>query len=148
MRTARGGEQGFPRLKRAVMLGDAAIFGWLGFLGGYMSLKQGDSFGWFAIAVGVAVLVLPFTAFLRNQLDSLASHGWFPALVILPNMALILMFGSIASSYLKDPFLAYNDLDTLAAFVFSGATTIAIAALIANGVALYLDLRSGPSRAV
>jgi hypothetical protein len=33
-------------------------------------------------------------------------------------------------------------LDTLAAFVFSGATTIAIAALIANGVALYLDLRS------
>jgi hypothetical protein len=138
----------FRRLKRTVAIGDAAIFGWLGFLGGYMSLKDGDSFGWFAIGVGVAILVLPFTAFFRTHLDSLASRRGFPAIVLLPNLLLIVMFGSTARLYLRDPFLTYNDADTLAAIVFGGAALLAGLSLVANAVAFYLDLRSGTSQVV
>jgi len=146
MNQARVGPKKYRHLKRTVAIGDAAIFGWFGLLGGHMSLKGGDSFGWVAIGVGMAVLILPFTAFFRAHLDILASRRGFPALAILPNLLVILMFGSTASIFLKDPFLAYNDSDTLAAIVFGGAAMVAVAALIANVVAYFMDLRSGSSQ--
>ena len=138
----------FRRLKRTVAIGDAAIFGWLGFLGGYMSLKGGDSFGWVAIGVGIAVLILPFTAFFRAHLDILASRRGFAALVFLPNLFLVVMFGSIASLYLRDPYVTYNDANTLAAIVFGGATLLAAASLVTNGIAFIMDIRSGSGQAV
>jgi len=146
MNQAGVGAEKYRHLKRTVAIGDAAIFGWFGILGGYMSLKGGDSFGWIAIGVGFAVLILPFTAFFRSHLNILASRRGFPTLVFLPNLFVILMFGSTASIYLKDPFLAYNDSDTLGAIVFGGAAMVAVAALIANVVAYFMDLRSGSSQ--
>lgn len=132
----------FRHLKRTVSIGEVVIFGWFGFLGGYMSLRDGDSFGWAALGVGVAMLVLPFTGIYRSHLNILASHRAFPIIVFLPNLLLILMFGSSASIYLRDPFLAYNDSNTLAAIVFGGATLLATAALVANVIAYISDLRS------
>ena len=133
---------GFRRLRKTVAIGDAVIFAWYGVFYGYISLRDGDLLGWVAIGVGVAALVLPFTGFFRSHLGTLASRRGFPVLVFLPNLFLIVMFGSFASLYLRDPFLTYNDMDTLSAVLFSGATLLAVVALIANTVAYFTDLRS------
>jgi len=131
----------FRRLQRTAAFGDAAIFSWYGFLGGYMSLRGGDSFGWIAVGVGIVVLVLPFTSFFRSHLNNLASRRSFPTMVFIPNLLLIVMFGLFASIYLRDPFLTYNDSDALAAIVFGGATLLAVVALVTNAIAYIMDLR-------
>jgi len=145
MNPAGAGTERYRRVKRTIAIEYAAVFGWYGFLGGYMSLKSGDPFGWFAIGVGIAMVVLPFTGFFRSRVNSLASRRGFSALVFVPNLALVVMFGSIASLYLKDPFLTYNDANTLAAIVFGGATVLAATALVANAIAYGLDLKSATS---
>jgi hypothetical protein len=132
----------FRRLKWTAALGDVAVFSWYGFLGGYMSLRDADSFGWLAVGAGIVMLVLPFTGFFRSYLEKLASRPNFPTLVFLPNILLIVMFGLFASIYVGDPLLTYNDSETLAAVVFGGATVVAILALIANSLALVKDLRA------
>jgi uncharacterized membrane protein len=132
----------FRRLKWTAALGDVAVFSWYGFLGGYMSLRDGDSFGWIAVGAGIAILVLPFTGFFRTYLNKLALQKNFPTLVFLPNILLIVMFGLFASIYFQDPLLTYNDSETLAAAVFGGATVVATLALIANSVAFIKDLRA------
>jgi hypothetical protein len=136
------GAERYRRVRRTIAIEYAAVFAWLGFLGGYMSLRDGDPFGWFAIAVGIAMVVLPFTGFFRTRVNSLASRRGFAALVFLPSLFLVLMFGSTALMYLRDPFLTYNDANTLAAIVFGGATLVAAVALVANAIAYLLDLRS------
>jgi len=148
MNQARVGAEKHRHLKRTVAIGDAAIFGWLGFLGGHMSLRSGDPFGWIAIGVGIAMVVLPFTRFFRTHVNSLASRRGFGALVFGPNVFLVVMFGSIASLYLRDPYLTYNDANTLAAIVFGGATLLAAASLVTNGIAFIMDIRSGSGQAV
>jgi hypothetical protein len=145
MNPAGAGTERYRLVKRTIAFEYAAVFGWYGFLGGYMSLKSGDPFGWFAIAVGIAMVALPFTRFFRSRVNSLASRPGFAALVFVPNLALVVMFGSIASLYLKDPFLTYNDANTLAAVVFGGATVLAATALLVNAIAYGLDLKSATS---
>jgi len=148
MSLAGVGAERYRRVKRTVAIEYATVFGWYGFLGGYMSLRSGDPFGWIAVGVGIAMVVLPFTRFFKTQVNSLASRRGFGALVFLPNLFLVVMFGSIASMYLRDPYLTYNDLNTLAAIVFGGATVLAAAALVANGIAFIMDLRSGSGQVV
>ena len=148
MNPAGVGAEGYRRVKRTVAIEYATVFGWYGFLGGYMSLRSGDTFGWIAIAIGAAMAVLPFTGFFRARVNDLATRRGFGALVFLPNLFLVVMFGSIASMYLRDPYLTYNDSNTLAAIVFGGATVLAAASLVANGIALIMDIRSGSGQAV
>jgi len=131
----------FRRLRIAVAVGDAAIFGWYGVFYGYISLREGDDFGWIAIGAGVGLLILPFTRFFQSHLNTLASLRAFPAVVLLPNVVLILMFGYLAALYLRDPFLRYNDMNTLTAVLFGGATLLATAALVVNAVAYFMDVR-------
>jgi len=135
----------FRRLKKTVAIGDAAIFGWYGIFFGYISRRDGDDFGWIAFAVGIAVLVLPLTSFFRSHLNSLATLRAFPAIVLLPNVALLLMFGYLASLHLRDPYLTYNDMNTQMAVLFSGAAVLAAFALIANALAHFMDVRERSS---
>ena len=141
-------ESRFRRLRRSALVGYVAVFAWYGGFGGYLNLRDGDAFGWFSIAVAIGLLVLPFTGLFRGTVDTLASLRAFPSLIFFPNILLVAMYGSSASSYLKDPFLTYNDMETLAAVLFSGAAILAIAALIANTAAFLLDLRSQARQSV
>jgi len=143
MNPASVGAERYRRVKRTVAIEYAAVFGWYGFLGGYMSLRSGDPFGWIAIGIGIAMVVFPFTRFFQSHVNSLASRRGFAALVFLPNLFLVVMFGSIASLYLRDPYLTYNDSNTLAAIVFGGATVLASASLVVNAIAYGLDTKSG-----
>jgi len=145
MNPASAGTERYRRVKRTIAIEYAVVFGWYGFLGGYMSLRSGDPFGWIAMGIGAAMVVLPFTRFFRSHVNSLASRRGFGALVFGPNVFLVVMFGSIASMYLRDPFLTYNDANTLAAIVFGGATVLAATALVANAIAYGLDLKSATS---
>jgi hypothetical protein len=136
-------ENRFRRLKRSALIGYVATFTWYGGFGGYLSLRDGEAFGWFAIVVAICLLVLPFTGAFRGIVDAIASHRAFPSLIFLPNIFLVIMYGSFASSYLRDPYLTYNDMDTLAAVLSGGAAVLAAIALIANTVSYILDVRSG-----
>lgn len=107
-----------------------------------MSLRVGNAFGWFSIAVAIVMLVLPFIASVRAFVDRMAARRAFPSLIFLPNLLLVAMYAYSAWLYLGDPFLTYNDMETLAAVLFSGAAILALLALIANAVAFILDLRS------
>ena len=78
--------------------------------------------------------------YLRSHLNTLASLWAFPAFGLLPIVVLVLMFGYLAALYLRDPFLTYNDMDTLSAVLFSGATVLAVAALISNTLAYFMDV--------
>jgi hypothetical protein len=131
----------FRHLRRSAVIGYVATFAWYGTVGGYMSIQDGESFGWFSIALALGLLVLPFTSPFRSILGTIASHRAFPKLIFLPNMFLVIMYGYFTSLYLRDPFLTYNDMDTLAAVLFGGATALAAASLIANTVSYFIDVR-------
>lgn len=137
-----GSELEYSRLKRTAIIGYAGVFAWYGIVGGIMSISSDSSFGWVTLFLGVAVLALPFISAVRGFIDNLSTNRGFPALVFIPNILIIIMFAYLASIYFGDPFLTYNDLETLAAVVFGGATLLAVAALAANLVAYLLDRRS------
>jgi hypothetical protein len=142
MNSVAKNEARFRRLSRSALIGYVVVFTWFGGFGGYLSLRNGDAFGWFSIAVAIALLVLPFIGAFRAIVDRIASRRVFPSLIFLPNIFLVAMYGYSASLYVGDPFLTYNDMETLAAVLFSGATILAMVALIANAVAFLSDIRS------
>ena len=142
MSQAIGGEMEYGRLKRSAIIGYAAIFAWNGVVGGYMTISSQNSFGWVALVLGIGVLTLPFIPAVRGYVEILAANRAFPALVFIPNILIILMFAYLASIYIGDPYLAYNELETLAGVVFGGAALLAAATLLVNTIAYLMDRRT------
>ena len=129
-------------LKRTAAVGFGIVTVWMSLGGGFMLLRSGDVFGWVALVFGVLLLIAPLSGAFRRYWNSEAPSRAFPILVLTANLSLLLLYGAIARSYLSDPFLTYNDLDTLAAVVFGTAAVLTFLALAANAVALVLDRRS------
>ncbi len=142
MSQASRNETQYGRLKQTATIGLVAIFAWYGIVGGYVMIRSGNLFGWVMVVVGIGVFFLPFAPIFRINSNTLASNYAFPLLVFVPNILIILMVGYLASIYLGDPFLTYNELDTLTAVVFGGAALLAVAALVINLIAYLIDRRS------
>lgn len=132
----------YERLQRTALIGYGVVFAWYGIVGGYLILVTGNSFGWVALVLGIGVLTLPFIPAARGYVETLASNRAFPALVFIPSLLIIILYVYLASIYVGDPFLTYNDLDTFAAVVFSGAALLAGASLIVNLIAYLMDRRT------
>lgn len=142
MSHAIGGEMKYGRLKRTAIIGYAAVFAWYGIVGGYMTIRSQNSFGWVALVLGIGVMTLPFIPAVRGYADTLAANRSFPALVFIPNILIVLMFAYLASIYIGDPYLAYNEQETLAGLVFAGAALLAAATLVVNTIAYLMDRRT------
>ena len=132
----------YERLKRTAPIGYGVVFAWYGIVGGYLIIVSGNSFGWVAMVLGVGVLALPFVPAVQHHLAILTAVRAFPALVFIPNLLIIILYAYLASIYLGDPFLTYNDLDTFTAVVFSGAALLAAATLVVNTIAYLMDRRT------
>ena len=132
----------YERLKRTAPIGYGVVFAWYGIVGGYLIIASGNSFGWVALVLGIGVLALPFIPAVRGYVEILASNRAFPALVFIPNLLIIILYAYLALIYIGDPFLTYNDFDTFAAVVLSGAAVLAAATLIVNLIAYLMDSRT------
>lgn len=133
---------GYLGLKRVSAIGFGIVVVWISLSGGYMLLRLGNALGWAAIAFGALLLAAPLTGFFRNYWNVGASSSVLPAVVLLASVALIMLYGSIARIYITDPFLNYNDMNSLAALIFGVATGLSVLALLANVVALVTDRRA------
>jgi len=129
-------------LKRTAAVSLGIVMVWISLGGGFMLVRSGDAFGWVALVFGVLLLIAPLSSAFRRYWNSEAPSRAFPVLVLTANLSLLVLYGAIARSYLSDPFLTYNDLDTLAAAVFGTAAVLTLLALAANAIALVLDRRS------
>lgn len=133
---------GSLRLKRTSTISIGIVMVWICLGGGYLLLRTGDDLGWAAIAFALVLLVVPFTGFFRRYWSTEVLARAFPAVILVANVGLVVLYGSFSWAYLQDPFLTYNDFDTLAAVVFGAAAVLSILALLANTVALLMDRRS------
>lgn len=136
------GGAGSLRLKRTSTISIGIVMVWMCLGGGYLLLSSGDFFGWVAVAFGLILLVLPFTSIFRRYWSTEILARAFPAVILIANAGLAVLYGSFAWAYLQDPFLTYNDFDTLAAVVFGAAAVLSALALLANMIALLTDRRS------
>jgi hypothetical protein len=132
----------YERLKRTAPIGYGVLFAWYGVAGGYLIIVSGNLFGWVALVLGIGVLALPFIPAVRVYVEILAANRAFPALVFIPNLLIIILYVYLASIYIGDPFLTYNDMDTFAAVVFGGAALLAAATLVVNLIAYLMDRRT------
>ena len=137
------GARGGMRLKRTSAISIGVVMVWMCFGGGYMLLRIGDLFGWVAIAMGLVLLTSPLIPGFRWYWSTEDTARAFPAIMLIANIVLLMLSGTIAWLYLRDPFLTYNDLNTLAAVVFGVAAALSILALVVNVIALQADRRSG-----
>lgn len=135
------GGGGLRRFNRVSAISMAAVMVWMCLAGGYVLLISGDTFGWVVIAFGLVLIFSPRIPWFRWYWKSDDRPPAYAVILIIGNVAMILLTGSIAWAYLQDPFLIYNDLDTLAAIVFGVAPGLSLLALVANIVALQLDRR-------
>jgi hypothetical protein len=133
---------GFLRLKRTSAISIGIVMIWMCLGGGYMLLRAGDVLGWVAIVLGLALLSLPFAGFFRRYWNTEVSARVFPALILISNAALVVLYVSITWVYLRDQFLTYNDLNTLAAVVFGAAAVLSVLAFVVNTIALLTGRRS------
>jgi hypothetical protein len=131
------------RFKRTSAISIGVVMVWMCLAGGYLLLRSGDLFGWVALAMGLVLLSSPLIPGFRWYWSTEDTAPAFPAIMLIANSALLILSGIIAGVYLRDPFLTYNDLDTLAAVVFSVAAALSILALAVNVIALQADRRSG-----
>jgi hypothetical protein len=130
------------RLKRTFAASIGFVMVWMSLAGGCTLLRAGDILGWVALVFGLMLLGLPFTGFFRRYWNTEVSTRALPAMILIANAALIFLYGWIAWIYLSDPFLTYNDLNTLAAVVFGVAAALSFLALVVNVIALRLDRRA------
>ncbi len=136
------GSLGNLQLKRTSAAGFGIVMIWISLGGGFMLLRSGDSFGWVALVFGVLLLFVPLSGFFRRYWNTEIPARAFPTMILAANLALLVLYGAIARTYLSDPFLTYNDLDTLAAIIFGTATILTLLAFVANVIALALGRRS------
>jgi len=142
MSATSSGGAGSLRLKRTSTISIGIVMVWMCLGGGFLFLRTGDVFGWVAIAFGLILLVMPFTDFFRRYWNTEVLARAFPAVVLIANTGLVGLYGSFTWAYLQDPFLTYNDFDTLAAVVFGAAAVLSVLAVAANTIALLVDRRS------
>jgi len=135
-------EKEYGHLTRTALIGYSVLFAWYGIVGGYLIIVSANLIGWVALVLGIGVLTLPFFPAVRDYVEILAANRAFPALVFIPNLLIIILYVYLASIYIGDPFLTYNDLDTFAAVVFSGAALLAAATLVVNLIAYLMDRRT------
>ena len=132
----------FLHLKRTSAISIGVVMVWMCLAGGYILARAGEVFGWIAIIFGLMLLALPFTAVFRRYWNTDVSARPVPAMILVANAVLVVLYGGFAWAYLQDPFLTYNDANTMAAVVFGASAVISLLALAANIVALLMDRRS------
>ena len=145
MKKAEHGAGRYENLKRVSAVGFAIIVIWIGLFGGYVFIASGDPAGWLGIAVGLAILFAPLTRPFKRYWSLEITTRIFPAIVFIANLVLILIYGIIATIYLSDPFLSYNDTDSLMAVLFSISALLSSLVLISNFIAYLMDRRATPT---
>ena len=134
----------YHRLSLVSTITRSMVLVWTGVFGGILLLQWGDPFGWLALAVGVALLVLPFSTRYRMMWTRGKSERYLPITTFTSVALLILMFGAITFVYLSDPFVFYNEQDKMTVILMGGATLLSLAALAANIIAYRLDRKPRP----
>jgi len=141
MRVTSRGSVGFLRLKRTSAASIGIVMIWMCLGGGYILLRTGDVLGWVALGFALVLVISPFTGSVQRYWHTDVSAPAFPMMILVANTTLAALNGGIAWTYWRDPFLTYNDLNTLAAVVFGVAAILSFLALAANVIALEMDRR-------
>ena len=131
----------YLNLKRVSTIGLLAVLVWFSLVGGVIMLLSKDTFGWVSLGIGIVLLLIPLSSPFRRYWGMGNSARVFPVIVFAANLGLIIMYGSVLLAYLSDPFVFYNDQNTIAVLLWAGATVLSVLAFLANVVALIMDRR-------
>jgi hypothetical protein len=133
------------RLKRASTVGFLAILVWFSLGGGIMLLLySGRPMGWLSLVLGVFVLSLPLFSWFRKFWGRGNSSGAYPYLVLVPSAVLIVIYASVFSNLMSDPFVFYSEQTSFELYLWGGASALSVVAFLADLIALVLDRRRPP----
>ncbi len=130
---------GFPRLKQTFYTGIIVLLSWIGIAGGGTLLLSGLGAGLFLILLGLAFVVFRFSPVYTSLIDRKATSEGIPALVFVVSSLLVLMIGRAAAVFVFDPYVLYNQENTMSLVVWSVATLLSVGTFIANIIAYRLD---------